>query len=58
MKKPEIKKSMLAKIIPGFASFAKRRGLAGKLVIFGAILTIAVVVMTALSSCITPHDPS
>ena len=58
MKKPEIKKSMLAKIIPGFASLAKRRGLAGKLVILGAILTTAVVVMTALSPWIAPHDPS
>jgi peptide/nickel transport system permease protein len=58
MKIPEIKKSMLAKIIPGFASLAKRRGLAGKLVILGAILTTAVVVMTALSPWITPHDPS
>jgi peptide/nickel transport system permease protein len=58
MKKPEIKKSMLAKIIPGLASLAKRRGLAGKLVILGAILTTAVVVMTVLSPWIVPHDPS
>ncbi len=58
MKKPEIKKSMLAKIIPGLGSLAKRRGLAGKLVILGAILTTAVVVMTALSPWIVPHDPS
>lgn len=58
MKKPELKKSMLAQIIPGLATLSKRRGLAGKLVIFGAIITIAVVVMTVLSPWIVPYNPS
>ncbi len=52
------KKSMLAKIIPGFGSLAKRRGLAGKLVIFGALLTGFIVIMTVLSPWIAPRNPS
>jgi len=58
MKETKTKKSMLAKIIPGFGSLAKRRGLAGKLVIFGALLTGFIVVMTVLSPWIAPHNPS
>jgi peptide/nickel transport system permease protein len=58
MKTTRIKRSMLARIIPGFSSLARRRGLAGKLVIFGALLTGAVVVMTILSPWIVPFDPS
>jgi peptide/nickel transport system permease protein len=58
MKKTKIRKSMLAWIIPGMGSLAKRRGLAGKLVILGAILTAFIVVMTALSPWITPYNPS
>jgi peptide/nickel transport system permease protein len=58
MKKIKIKKSMLGWIIPGLGSLAKRRGLAGKLVICGAILTVFIVVMTALSPWLAPHDPS
>jgi peptide/nickel transport system permease protein len=58
MKTNRIKRSMLASIIPGFSSLARRRGLAGKLVIFGALLTGAVVVMTILSPWIVPFDPS
>lgn len=58
MKAAKIGKSILARIIPGLASLAKRRGLAGKLVVFGAILTGFIVVMTAVSPLIVPHDPS
>ncbi len=58
MKETKIKKSMLGWIIPGLGSLAKRRGLAGKLVIFGAILTAFIVVMTALSPWLAPHNPS
>jgi peptide/nickel transport system permease protein len=58
MVEAKIRKSILAKIIPGLGSLAKRRGLAGKLVIFGAILTGFIVVMTAASPLIVPHDPS
>jgi peptide/nickel transport system permease protein len=53
----KIRKSMLSKLLPGLSSLAKR-GLAGWLVIFGAILVSAVVVMTAFSPWIAPYDPS
>jgi len=58
MKETKTKKSMLAKIIPGFGSLAKRRGLAGKLVIFGALLTGFIIVMTLLSPWLVPYNPS
>jgi peptide/nickel transport system permease protein len=58
MKETKIKKSMLANIIPRIGSLAKRRGLAGKLVIFGAILTAFIVVMTVISPWIAPYNPS
>jgi peptide/nickel transport system permease protein len=57
MQKLKIKKSMLSHLLPGLSSLVKR-GLAGWLVIFGAILVIAVVVMTVLSPWIAPYDPS
>jgi peptide/nickel transport system permease protein len=58
MKENKTKKSILATIIPGLSSLAKRRGLAGKLVIIGAIMTISVIIMTILSPFIAPYDPS
>ena len=57
MAKNKIKKSMLSMLLPGIASLAKR-GLAGWLVIFGAILTGGVIVMTLISPWIVPHNPS
>lgn len=57
MAKNKIKKSMLSMILPGIASLAKR-GLAGWLVLFGAILTGGVIVMTLISPWIVPHNPS
>jgi peptide/nickel transport system permease protein len=57
MQKLKIKKSMLSHIVPGLTSLVKR-GLAGWLVILGAILVIAVIAMTALSPWISPHDPT
>jgi len=57
MQKLKIKKGMLSYVLPGLSSLAKR-GLAGWLVVFGAILVIAVVVMTVLSLWIAPYDPS
>lgn len=57
MQKLKIKKSMLSHLLPGLASLAKR-GLAGWLVIFGAILVAAVIIMTMLSPWIAPYDPS
>jgi len=57
MQKLKIKKSMLSHLLPGLTSLTKR-GLAGWLVILGAILVIAVIVITVLSPWIAPHDPS
>ena len=57
MQKPKIKKSMLSNLLPGLSSLAKR-GLAGWLVIFGAIIVAAVVVMTIISPWVVPHDPT
>ena len=57
MAKNKIKKSMLSTILPGIASLAKR-GLAGWLVVFGGILTAAIIVMTLISPWIVPHNPS
>ena len=54
----QIRPSILGAILPGFSTLAKRKGLAGKLVIFGAALTVAIILMTALSPLITPHNPS
>ena len=56
MAKNKIKKSMLATLCR-LASLAKR-GLAGWLVLFGAILTGAIIIMTLISPWIVPHDPS
>ena len=61
MTEPSVRQSILARlvgIIPGVKSLAKHRGIAGKLVIIGALLTAAIIVMTLLSPWITPHDPS
>jgi len=57
MQKLKIKKSMLAHLLPRLTSLTKR-GLAGWLVILGAILVIAVIVMTVLSPAISPYNPS
>ena len=56
MDKNKIKRSMLGSLIP-IRSLAKR-GLAGWLVLFGAIMTAAIIVMTLISPLIVPHDPT
>lgn len=48
---------MLSSLMPGLASLA-RRGLAGWLVIIGAIITGGIIVMTLISPWIVPHNPS
>lgn len=48
---------MLSHLLPGLASLAKR-GLAGWLVIIGAILVITIIVITVLSPVLSPHNPS
>jgi peptide/nickel transport system permease protein len=57
MQKLKIRKSMLAHILPGLTSLTKR-GLAGWIVILGAIIVTAVVVMTIISPWIVPYDPN
>ncbi len=57
MDKNTIKRSMLSTVIPGIRSLAKR-GLAGWLVLFGGIITGAIVIMTVISPLIVPHDPT
>jgi peptide/nickel transport system permease protein len=53
----ETKKSMLSKVIPGITSLTKR-GLAGWLIIFGAILVASIIIMTAIAPWISPHNPT
>ena len=48
---------MLSNILPGLASLTKR-GLAGWLVVFGAITVAIIVVITILSPWIVPYNPS
>jgi peptide/nickel transport system permease protein len=56
VQQPKIKKGMLS-YIPGFSSLAKR-GLAGWLIILGAFIVAAIVIMTILSPWISPHNPT
>ncbi len=56
MDKNEIKKSMLSYILT-IRSLAKR-GLAGWLVLIGAIITTAIIIMTLISPLIVPHNPT
>jgi peptide/nickel transport system permease protein len=57
MAKPKIKRSMLSQLIPGIASLAKR-GLAGWLILIGAILTVTISVLTLASPWVSPHNPN
>jgi peptide/nickel transport system permease protein len=52
-----VKRSMLARIVPGMASLTKR-GLAGWLVILGAAIVASIIIMTLVSPWISPYDPS
>ena len=53
----EMKRSMLARIVPGFTSLVKK-GPSGQMVIIGMIIVLALVIMTAMGPWIAPHDPS
>jgi peptide/nickel transport system permease protein len=55
--KTKIKQSILARIIPGLASLA-RRGSSGWMVILGIIITLALIIMTIIGPWITPYNPS
>lgn len=56
MSETTAKKSRISRILPAIVSLTKR-GLAGWLIIIGAIFVIAIVVMTAISPWIVPYDP-
>ena len=56
MTKPAKKKGVMV-ILQGLGTLTKR-GLAGWLIVFGAILVTAIVVMTAISPWIVPYNPS
>jgi peptide/nickel transport system permease protein len=47
---------MVSSILPGLSSLAKR-GLAGWLIIFGAIFVVVIVVITVISPWIVPYNP-
>jgi peptide/nickel transport system permease protein len=55
--KPATKRSMLSSILPVLSTLAKR-GLAGWLIIIGAMLVGVIVVMTAISPWIVPYNPT
>jgi peptide/nickel transport system permease protein len=58
MAKPEskIKRSYLARLIPGLTSLT-RRGPSGWMIIVGLVIVLALVVMTAVAPWIAPYDP-
>ena len=56
MTKVKIKRSILARLIPGLTSLTKR-GPSGWMVILGIVIVSALVVMTAIAPWIRPHDP-
>jgi peptide/nickel transport system permease protein len=56
MSSSKIKRSVLARLIPGLASLAKK-GPSGWMVITGLVIVLTLVVMTALGPWLTPYDP-
>jgi len=56
MTKSKIKRSIIARLIPGLTSLTKK-GPSGWMVILGIIIVSALVIMTAIAPWITPHDP-
>lgn len=52
----KIPRSFLARVIPGLTSLT-RRGPSGWMVIVGLVMVVGIVVMTAISPFIVPHDP-
>jgi peptide/nickel transport system permease protein len=56
LNKKRIKRSMLATVLP-IRTLAKR-GLAGWLVLIGAVITSAIIIMTVISPLIVPYNPT
>jgi len=57
MTKTKVKRSILARLIPGLTSLTKR-GPSGWMVILGIIIVTAMVVVTVIGPWIAPHDPA
>ena len=57
MPKLEIKRSILARLIPGLTSLT-RRGSAGWMTIIGSVIVSSMVVMVLIGPWISPHDPT
>ena len=57
MPKLEIKRSILARLIPGLRSLT-RRGSAGWMTIIGLVIVSSMVVMVLIGPWISPHDPT
>ena len=57
MAKKEVKRGILVSLIPGLKSLTKR-GSAGWMIIIGASIVCAIMLMTALGPWISPHDPT
>ncbi len=57
MPKLEIKRSILARFIPGLRSLT-RRGSAGWMTIIGSVIVSSMVVMVLIGPWISPHDPT
>lgn len=56
MGEAKIRRSILARLIPGFTSLTKK-GPSGWMVIVGILIVIALMIMTAIGPWVTPYDP-
>jgi peptide/nickel transport system permease protein len=55
--KLEVKRSFLARLIPGLTSLTKR-GSAGWMTIIGSVIVLSIVLMTVLGPWVSPYDPA
>ncbi len=57
MPRLEIKRSILARLIPGLTSLTKR-GSAGWMTVIGLVIVLSIVLMTVLGPWFSPYDPT
>ena len=57
MPKLEIKRSMLARFIPGLTSLT-RRGSAGWMTLIGSVIVLSVISLTVIGPWVSPHNPT
>jgi len=55
--KLEIKRSILARVIPGLTSLT-RRGSAGWMTVIGSVIVLSMILLTIIGPWISPHDPT